>query len=60
MVKRVAEKTGSIFIPLQDAIDESVKNGGVTQILYDGVHTNPGGARLIALKWLETFHKLTK
>ena len=60
VVKRVAEKTGSIFIPLQDAIDESVKNGGATQILYDGVHTNPGGARLIALKWLEEFHKLTK
>lgn len=60
VVKRVAEKTGSIFIPLQDAIDESVRNGGTTQILYDGVHTNPGGARLIALKWLEEFHKLVK
>lgn len=60
VVKRVAEKTNSTFVPLQNALNEIVKNGGTTQILYDGVHTNPGGARLIALKWLEEFHKLTK
>lgn len=55
IVKQIAEKTNSIFIPLQQDFDEKVNNGENPQILYDGVHTNPGGAHLIALKWLETF-----
>ena len=56
--KKVAEKTGLIYIPLQKSFDEAVKNGGDTQFLFDGLHTNPGGAHLIATKWLEVFRKL--
>lgn len=54
---KIGEKTGVIFIPLQKSFDEATKNGGVTQFLYDGVHTNPAGAHLIATKWLEVFKK---
>lgn len=56
--KKVAEKTGLIYIPLQKSFDEAVKNGGDTQFLFDGLHTNPAGAHLIATKWLEVFRKL--
>ena len=56
--KKVAEQTNCIYIPLQQAFDEAIKNGGSTQMLFDGLHTNPGGAHLIATKWLEVFRKL--
>ena len=57
-VMKIAEQTGCIFIPLQKAFDEAIKNGGEVQMLFDGIHTNPGGAHLIATKWLEVFRKL--
>ena len=53
--QRVAKQSQSIFIPLQERLNEFFKDGNQTQILYDGMHTNPGGARVLALKWLETF-----
>ena len=56
--KKVAEETGCIFIPLQKDFEEKVKNGGSTQILFDGLHSNPGGAHLIATKWLKVFRSL--
>ena len=58
VVKEIAENTDCIFIPLQKDFDEAIKNGGETQLLFDGIHTNPGGAHLIATKWLEVFRKL--
>ena len=54
-VKQIAEQTKSIFIPLQQDFNEIVNNGENPQILYDGVHTNPGGAHLIANKWIKVF-----
>lgn len=57
-VENIASKTGCIFIPLQKDFDDAIKNGGEKQMLYDGVHTNPGGAHLIALKWLKVFKSL--
>ena len=56
--RKVAEKNNLIYIPLQQAFNEAVKNGGDTQFLFDGLHTNPAGAHLIATKWLEVFRKL--
>lgn len=56
-VKEIAKKTDCVFIPLQHAFNEAIKNGGETQLLFDGIHTNPGGAHLIATKWLEVFRK---
>ena len=57
-VKQIAKQTNSIFIPLQQDFNEIVNNGENSQILYDGVHTNPGGAHLIANKWIKTFKQL--
>ena len=57
-VKEIAKKTNCVFIPLQQAFNDAIKNGGETQLLFDGIHTNPGGAHLIATKWLEVFKKL--
>lgn len=55
--EKVAKETGCIYIYLQKAFDDAIKNGGSTQMLFDGLHTNPGGAHLIATKWLEVFRK---
>lgn len=55
VVKKIANETKCFFIPLQQSFNELIKNGGETQILFDGIHTNPGGAHLIATKWLEMF-----
>ena len=57
-VKRIAKETDCIFIPLQKPFDEAIKNGGEVQLLYDGIHPNPGGAHLIAIEWLKVFKKL--
>lgn len=56
--KKVAELTNCIYIPLQKAFDDAIKNGGSTQMLFDGLHSNPGGAHLIATKWLNVFRSL--
>ena len=58
--KKVAEQTSCIFVPLQKPFEELAKNGGSTQLLYDGVHSNPGGAHLIATEWLKAFKNLKK
>ena len=58
IVKKIANETKCIFIPLQQSFDELISNGGETQILFDGIHTNPGGAHLIASKWLDVFNSL--
>ena len=57
-VKRIAELTNVVFVPLQEDFTNIIKDGGANQILFDGIHTNPGGAHLIALKWLEVFKSL--
>ena len=56
--KKVAKETNCIYIPLQKDFEEAVKNGGSTQMLFDGLHSNPGGAHLIATKWLSVFKSL--
>ena len=56
--KKVAEKTGCIYIELQKDFNDAIKNGGSTQFLFDGLHTNPAGAHLIATKWLNVFKSL--
>ena len=56
IVKEVAKKTNSVFVPLQASFDKHSK-GAEEQFLYDGVHTNPAGAYLIAQEWLKAFKK---
>lgn len=57
VVKLVADKTDSTFLPLQKSFNLKAK-GNNEAFLYDGVHTAPGGAYLIAKKWLKTFNRI--
>ena len=56
--KKVAAQTGCVFVPLQKPFNDLAKSGGSTQLLYDGIHSNPGGAHLIATEWLKVFRLL--
>ena len=58
--KKVAERNDLTYIYLQKDFEEAIKNGGSTQFLFDGLHTNPAGAHLIATKWLKVFKTLIK
>ena len=58
--KKVAEMNNLIYIHLQKDFEKAIINGGSTQFLFDGLHTNPGGAHLIATKWLKVFKTLIK
>ena len=53
--KRVAEKNGLEFIPLQDKLDEACKKQPAAYWLRDGVHPTAAGHELIAREWLKTF-----
>lgn len=53
--KRVAEKNGLEFIPLQAKLDEATKLAPADYWLRDGVHPTSAGHELIARAWLEQF-----
>lgn len=48
---RVAARTGAVFVPLQDALDEAASGTGPTQWTSDGIHPTDAGHRLIAERW---------
>lgn len=56
VVKKIADKYGLYFIPLQQKLDDYSKKYGVEQYLYDGVHPNVAGATLIADEWVRFFN----
>ena len=51
--KRVAEKFGATFVPLQEKFDEACKKAPADYWLMDGVHPTVVGHQLIARAWLE-------
>ncbi|MBQ4269554.1 MAG: SGNH/GDSL hydrolase family protein [Clostridia bacterium] len=53
--KRVAEKYGVYFLPLQEKLDEAAARFSVKDYVFDGVHPNAAGSRLIAEEWLKLF-----
>lgn len=55
--KRVAEKNGLEFIPLQDRFNEAAKLAPNDYWLADGVHPTNAGHELIARAWIEQFQK---
>ena len=59
-VKELAEQTGSYFIPLQQKLDEAEKMNGGRAYLYDGVHPDIAGARLIADEWINFYNENIK
>ena len=57
VVKNLAEEYGCVFVALQEKFDEVAKKHGAAYYLYDGVHPDAAGAKLIADAWLEAFRK---
>ena len=57
VVKKLAEKYNCSFVPLQKEFDELSAKYGVEYYLYDGVHPDVAGAKLIANEWLKVFKK---
>lgn len=57
-VKRLAEKYGLVFVPLQEFFDEANKNAPKGYWLADGVHPTPAGHELIKRQWIKGFEKL--
>ena len=58
IVRALAQRYGAVFVPLQDAIDEAVKERGPAVIAADGVHPSAFGSALIARQWLAAYDSL--
>ncbi len=57
--KRIAEKYGLLFVPLQDMLSEVDAQAGIKGYwLSDGVHPTPAGNELIKRRWLQAFEQL--
>ena len=56
-VRRIAEETGQVFLPLQAMFDEATKIMPASYWLGDGVHPTPAGHRLITDAWVKTFEE---
>ncbi|MBQ9734975.1 MAG: hypothetical protein IJV95_03845 [Clostridia bacterium] len=56
-VKALSEKYGLEFLPLQEKFDDAANNGNAIDYLYDGVHPNIAGARLIADEWMDLYNE---
>lgn len=55
--RRVAEKHGATFVPLQHLFDEACKLAEPAYWLRDGVHPTVMGHELIAREWLKAFRQ---
>lgn len=56
--KKVAEKYGLTFIPLQKMFDDATKLAPADAWLVDGVHPTAAGHELIKREWLKAFKTL--
>lgn len=56
--KRIAEKFGLSFIPLQEKFNEAEKLAPASYWLRDGVHPTHAGHELITREWLKTFETI--
>ena len=55
VIKKLADKYGLYFLPLQKKFDEMAEKYGAEHYLYDGVHPMVAGASLIANEWVNLF-----
>lgn len=60
IAKKLADKYGFVFVPLQQQFDELAAKTCAEDFLQDGVHPTAAGHTLIAQNWLEGFNKLIK
>ncbi len=58
--RRIAEKHGLPFIPLQEVFDEACEKAPAESWLFDGVHPTPAGHGLLAKAWMDAFRRLEK
>lgn len=58
MAKKVAEKYGLVFIPLQEKLDRLAEKTGASYWLSDGVHPTEAGHEFIKNEWLNAFKAL--
>ena len=58
--KRVAEKYGLGFLPLQKLLDDAAAKTSPEYWLRDGVHPSEAGHALIADEWKKAFDKMMK
>ena len=56
VVKKLAEEFRLVFVGLQNKFDEAAARYGADKYLYDGVHPDVAGAKLIADEWLKAFN----
>lgn len=56
--KRIAEKHGATFVPLQHLFDEACKLAEPAYWLHDGVHPTAMGHELIARAWMKAFKNI--
>ena len=56
--KRMAEKYGLVFVPLQEKFEEFAAIAGADKLSHDGVHPNATGHELIKNEWIKGFEKL--
>ena len=54
--KRVAEKNGTFYLPLQQSFTDACNDQPAEYWLGDGVHPTLAGHQLIADKWLKLFY----
>ena len=57
VVEKLAKEYGIPFVALQDKFDEAAEKHGAVHYLYDGVHPDVAGGKLIAEEWLKIFRK---
>lgn len=58
MAKKVAEKYGLTFIPLQEKFDQLCESAPADHWLVDGVHPTAMGHQLIAREWMKAYKTL--
>ncbi|MBQ8202937.1 MAG: SGNH/GDSL hydrolase family protein [Clostridia bacterium] len=60
VAKKLAEKHGLPFIPLQDELQKAVDRVGVNKITADGVHPQVAGHIVIKNQWMKWFKEAIK
>lgn len=58
VTKKLAEEYGAGFVALQEKFEQAAELHGAVHYLYDGVHPDIAGGRLIAEEWLSVFATL--
>ncbi len=54
--KRLAEKHGAVFVPLQESFDEAIEKMPEPYWTLEGVHPTEAGHQLICNEWLKAFN----